>query len=188
MSALVNARWEIFAHELASGRSATDAYLTAGFEVSRAVAGASGHKLQKKAEIAARIAEIIASKAEIDAKATQLAAEAASVSRAWVMSMLKENVLRSMQAVPVRDSEGTPIGEYRYEGNVANKGLNLLGMEIGMFQPVVAPAVVNNIYSGPQLDLSRASPETLAELREAAIEAIKADPKLLEQIPYKVVK
>jgi hypothetical protein len=38
-----------------------------------------------------------------------------------------------MQAVPVLDKEGNPTGEYQYNGFVANKALELLGREIGMF-------------------------------------------------------
>jgi hypothetical protein len=34
---------------------------------------------------------------------------------------------------PVLDSEGRPTGEYRYGGNVANRALELLGKELGMF-------------------------------------------------------
>ena len=38
-----------------------------------------------------------------------------------------------MQAVAVMDAEGNPIGEYRYNGAVANKSLELLGRHLGMF-------------------------------------------------------
>lgn len=31
------------------------------------------------------------------------------------------------------DSDGNPIGEYRYNGSVANKALELLGKHFGMF-------------------------------------------------------
>src|SRR5262249_20570264 len=50
-----------------------------------------------------------------------------------VVRSLVENVRRSMQAVPARDGDGNPIGEYRYEGAVANKALELLGRHLGMF-------------------------------------------------------
>ncbi len=46
---------------------------------------------------------------------------------------LKRNLERSMQERPVLDSSGKPTGEYRYAGNVANKALELLGRELGMF-------------------------------------------------------
>jgi hypothetical protein len=38
-----------------------------------------------------------------------------------------------MQAVPHLDHEGNPTGVYTYQGNVANKALELLGRELGMF-------------------------------------------------------
>jgi hypothetical protein len=43
------------------------------------------------------------------------------------------NVERAMQAEPVVDAEGVPTGQYVYNGNVANKALELLGKEQGMF-------------------------------------------------------
>jgi hypothetical protein len=64
----------------------------------------------------------------------QAAAAAKTVlSRQWVIERLVENVERAMQAVPVLDHDGNPTGEYTYEGNVANRALELLGKEIGMF-------------------------------------------------------
>lgn len=52
----------------------------------------------------------------------------------WVVSKLVEQVGRAMQAEPVTDVQGKPTGEYRYEGAVANKALELLGRHLGMFQ------------------------------------------------------
>lgn len=39
-----------------------------------------------------------------------------------------------MQLVPVLDSQGNPIGEYRWSGAVANKGVELLGRHLQMFR------------------------------------------------------
>jgi hypothetical protein len=36
-------------------------------------------------------------------------------------------------AVAVLDRDGKPTGEYRYDGNVANRALELLGKQQGMF-------------------------------------------------------
>jgi hypothetical protein len=33
----------------------------------------------------------------------------------------------------VRDAKGNPTGEYRYDGSVANRALELIGKELGMF-------------------------------------------------------
>src|SRR5262249_36874925 len=45
----------------------------------------------------------------------------------------RENVERSMQIRPILDAKGEPTGEYRWDGSVANKALELLGKELGMF-------------------------------------------------------
>ena len=51
--------------------------------------------------------------------------------------MLCSDVERAMQAEPVRrkfgDREEEVPGEYVYNGSVANKALELLGKELGMF-------------------------------------------------------
>jgi hypothetical protein len=44
-----------------------------------------------------------------------------------------ENVEKAMQAVLVLDNQGEPTGVYKYEGGVANRALELIGKEFGMF-------------------------------------------------------
>jgi hypothetical protein len=44
-----------------------------------------------------------------------------------------ENAERSLQHVAVLDKEHKPTGEYRYDGSVANRALELLGKQQGMF-------------------------------------------------------
>jgi phage terminase small subunit len=39
-----------------------------------------------------------------------------------------------MQAVPVLDSNGKPVGEWKWEGSVANRGLELVGKHLRMFR------------------------------------------------------
>jgi len=38
-----------------------------------------------------------------------------------------------MQAEAVLNDDGKPIGQYSYQGSVANRSLELLGKELGMF-------------------------------------------------------
>ena len=61
------------------------------------------------------------------------AAEKAMLTKAWVIERLMENVERAMEAIPVLDAAGNPTGKYVYNGNVANRALELLGKEQGMF-------------------------------------------------------
>jgi hypothetical protein len=58
----------------------------------------------------------------------------ALVKREYVLSRLTENVEPAMQVQPVLDTRGKAAGVYRYDGNVANRALELLGREIGMFR------------------------------------------------------
>ena len=44
-----------------------------------------------------------------------------------------ENAERALQHVAVLDKKRKPTGEYRYDGNVANRALELLGKQQGMF-------------------------------------------------------
>jgi len=55
------------------------------------------------------------------------ALDAVGINHTYILSQTKEVVERSMQAVPVRDDEGNQTGEYTFEGNVALKGLDMLG-------------------------------------------------------------
>jgi phage terminase small subunit len=124
-----NPRHERFAQELAKGRSASEAYVAAGFKANRA--GAS--RLQHKTSVSQRVHELLAKSRHIEEAATQTAADALAIDRQWIMDRLKENVERALQAVQPLDAEGKPSGEYKYDGAVANRALELLGREIGMF-------------------------------------------------------
>ena len=55
------------------------------------------------------------------------------INQDWVVDHLALNVDRAMQAEPVLDREGVPTGEYTYQGNVANRALELLGRHTGGF-------------------------------------------------------
>src|ERR1700722_7356675 len=103
-SIIKNPRLERFAQELAKGRSASDAYVAAGFKANRA--GAS--RLQHKANVSQRVHELLAKARHIEESPTQAAADALAIDRQWIMSRLKENVERALQAVQPLDAEGKP--------------------------------------------------------------------------------
>jgi hypothetical protein len=139
MPALSNPRHEHFASLVAAGETPTRAYVSAGY--SPKGAATSALRLRKNTEICARIAELSTAVAE-------RSVERAAVDRAWVLAHLKENVARAMQAIPVKDAEGNVIGDYKWEGAVANRGLELIGKELGMFRERVdmkLEADVNNV-------------------------------------------
>jgi Terminase small subunit len=68
--------------------------------------------------------------------------EAAVTEKAWVIRTLRENVEKAMQARPVLDAAGRPKGEYRYDGAVVNRGCELIGKTLGMFDVKPPPGAV----------------------------------------------
>ena len=129
MPALKNAKYEKLAQELAKGASASAAYVAAGFKANRGRASV----LSRDSNIVNRVSELLQEKRSIDTAAMAAAIEATALSKEWVLSRLKENVERAMQARPVLDEDGKAIGDFKYDGNVANRALELLGKELGMF-------------------------------------------------------
>lgn len=118
MPVLANPKYERFSQELAQGKSADKAYCLAGFVKNRSNAS----RLSSNEDIRARVQEI------------QLGgAQAAGLTVQWVIDGIKENFARAMQHVEVKDHRGQGIGEYRYDGAVANKCLELAGKHLGLF-------------------------------------------------------
>lgn len=123
------ARREKFAQEIAAGKTQLEAAKIAGYRPNAANAG----RIAKQPLVAARVANILAERSERGRAATERAAEALALDRGWVLANLKENALRASREVPVLDAKGKPTGEYRYDGAVVNRALELIGKELGMF-------------------------------------------------------
>jgi phage terminase small subunit len=121
--ALLNPKWEKFAQAVVSGKQATEAYREAGYcpDNSNSVHAAAS-RLLHSVKVRERIDELHGR-----------AAAAVQVSKSWVLEKLIANAERAMTSEPVLDREGEPTGEYTYQGNVANRALELIGKELGMF-------------------------------------------------------
>src|SRR4051794_18185724 len=117
MPILSNQRWERFAQSLASGRTADGAYVDAGY----ARNDGNAIRLKSNPTVATRIIEL-----------QGVAAKEAVLTKTWIIERLVENVERAMTAVQVIKA-GKPTGTYTYGGAVANRSLELLGKELGMF-------------------------------------------------------
>lgn len=63
--------------------------------------------------------------------------EKAAVTETEIIFNLKALALRCMQAEEVKDSDGHPTGEYKFEPNSAIKAWELLGKNLGMFKEKV---------------------------------------------------
>ncbi len=119
-----------FVEEYLIDLNATQAAIRAGY--SEKTAYSQGGRLLKNVEIQAAIQA-----------AYQRRSERTELTQDWVLERLEENIDRSLRAVPAIDREGNPTGEYTYQGNVANRALELVGKHLGMFKERVE-------HSGPE--------------------------------------
>jgi lipid II:glycine glycyltransferase (peptidoglycan interpeptide bridge formation enzyme) len=111
---LGNPQWEAFAVAYAKNGNATKSALEAGFAAGKnnMSAAVRGSQLLKREEVRTRIDEI-------KQQLTKKALASAGVDRAWILQKLKEN---AEQALESRDR------------SAANRALELLGKEHGLFQ------------------------------------------------------
>lgn len=122
MPEIKNKQHEKFAQHVASGYSQRQAYIAAGYKDNRGNAA----QLAKKPDIRARINELKEQNFVIESKVTDTLREIAEekgegkvpLDKKWVLDRLVENALASM------------IGNQR---SAANRALELLGKEFGMF-------------------------------------------------------
>lgn len=126
-------RWELFAQGLASGKRQTEAYAEAGFKYTATKARNAPARLAKKSEIKSKVSELLRERDVVNQQALAIAVKETGISKGWIMERLKENVERAMTLKPIFDKDGTYTGMLEYNGHVANKALELLGREIGMF-------------------------------------------------------
>lgn len=129
MPILPNPRHERFAQELAKGTEAGEAYKIAGFTPN----AGNARRLKLDEAVKKRVEAILSERSRIHEKGVERAIERLALTKEWVIGRLVENVERAMQAEAVTDREGNTTGEYKYEGSVANRALELLGKELGMF-------------------------------------------------------
>ena len=128
---LKNAKHEHFAQLVSNGEPASRAYVVAGY--SEKGAKQSAARLLTSADICERIAYLRSKKEEAHGQQVQQVLQEAALDKAWVLKRLSRIVDMGMAAEPVKDAEGNPVGEYRANLQAANKALELIGKEAGMF-------------------------------------------------------
>lgn len=106
----------LFVAALIAGKNITQAREEAGISVS------TGWKWSQEQAVRDKIE-----------KGLSDAAIYAGVSRAWVISKLKEVAERCMQAQPVLDKMGNKTGLYVFDSSGANRSLELLGKHLRVF-------------------------------------------------------
>jgi phage terminase small subunit len=115
MPVLPNIRREKFAQNIAAGQNASEAYAGAGFEAKSSIR-INALRLTRDPKVAARILELRERKAVVIEQTT-------GITRAYVVERLKLNLDMALAAAVDNPSAG----------NVANRALELLGRELGMF-------------------------------------------------------
>jgi hypothetical protein len=128
MSMLKNAKHEHFAHLVATGKDPSAAYVSAGY--SDKGARQSANRLLQDADVMLRVEEL---KEAIYRPSTERAIEKAALNKTWVIEQLMENVRMAKALEPIIDKEGGVTGEVKQNLPAANRALELLGKELGMF-------------------------------------------------------
>lgn len=108
MPALKNHRRERFAQGLAKGLTAVDAYARAGYKRDDGAAS----RMIRKPDVVARLAEI-----------QERAATRVEIDKAWIMDKLRHNAETCLHG-----------GQDERNPTAANRALELLGKELGMFK------------------------------------------------------
>lgn len=107
MSVLSNPKHERFAQELVKGKSATEAYATAGFKPSRPNAS----RLQHDDNVSQRVRELLAARETIDAKATERAIQRLSITKEAVLSELAKIGFGDIRKAVAWSQALVPAGE-----------------------------------------------------------------------------
>jgi phage terminase small subunit len=119
MPSLKNAKHELFAQALFKGETTDQAYQLAGFKANRG----NATRLKANESIVARLDEL---QGRAESKAV--------VDRAWVLKHLRTNAETCMTMDFVRGPDGQPTTAVTHNPAAANKALELLGKEMGMFK------------------------------------------------------
>ena len=142
MGILRNAKHELMASALADGMSQDGAYIKAGFAPKNARTAAS-RLLKQNVNICQRRDEILAEREKLRSAGAVAAAEKEQVTREYVLRGLKTVAERCLQTAMVVNKRGDPVMcetpdgnlavAYQFDAPGANRSLELLGKEIGMF-------------------------------------------------------
>jgi phage terminase small subunit len=148
----LNQRQTAFVWNIIEGMSGKDAYIAAGYSARGKSAEAAGSTLLRNHKVQWALARV-----------REELAERTKVTKEYVMQGLKENYERCMQAVEVYDKEGNPTGVWQWQPQAANKSLELMGKELGMFgdkvevsgglEPIKTLTIVKHVRDdGPQVN------------------------------------
>lgn len=152
MPALKNTRHEAMANALAIGTPQGEAYRKAGFTgQSNSVAA----QMANRADIKARVQEIIATQYQREARSNERAIERASIDKEWIVARAKYIVEFGIRGRPLLDDKGHDTGKFAVKPNLdaAGKSLTLLARMGGY--------LIERIEHGAPGDFARLTDEEL---------------------------
>lgn len=131
MPPLDNPKHEAFAHAMALGKKLAEALELANYKPHPS----SGARLLKDAKISERIAQIRERIANERESAAIELAKKEELTKAWVIDRLMQNARIAMgeQKVKITKKDGEEIEVIDRDVSGANKALELLGKEVGLF-------------------------------------------------------
>lgn len=112
---------EAFVREYLIDLNATQAAIRSGY--SAKTAQAQGTENLSKPLVRAKIDAELANRA----KRTEITAD-------YVLETIRDTVERCRQGEPVKDREGAPTGEWKFDPNAVLKGCELLGRHLALFR------------------------------------------------------
>lgn len=161
MPPLKHYRQETFCQEYAKDENAVRSYRAAGYKCGTpGSTAACSAQILENTKVRARILELQRDARAVAAKQILKIQEVTAIDRAWVVGRLVSNVDRSMQAEAVTDKDGNPTGIYKYEGGVANRSLELIGKNLGMFAD---KSPLEGLLTGASVSVSVYLPEKHAK-------------------------
>lgn len=169
MSALRNARQEILAQALATGKTQVVACREAGYKLRETDTGAAS-RYANHPDVLVRKAEIIRERHEAERKASDKAIADASIDKGYIVSRLKYLADRSIRGTkPVYDSKGEVTGwlPAHSDGAVAHSCLKTLAQMGGY--------LVEKVEHGAPGDFQRLTDQELQEQLVEAGESIGLD-------------
>ena len=121
-------KWLAFVLEYMADLNATAAAIRCGY--SEKSATQISVELMARPQIKAAVSACLA----LRAKRSEITAD-------YVLEVIRDTVERCRQAEPVKDREGMPTGEYKFDAQAVLKGAELLGRHLAIFTDKVAGKV-----------------------------------------------
>ena len=121
-------KWLAFVLEYMADLNATAAAIRCGY--SEKSATQISVELMARPQIKAAVSACLA----LRAKRSEITAD-------YVLEVIRDTVERCRQAEPVKDREGKPTGEYKFDAQAVLKGAELLGKHLAIFTEKIAGKV-----------------------------------------------